>query len=113
MNNKLIQVEGPCDFSFQCSDYHDKCQATADELIKNNELMKSIIKAGMMKSDSPHGEHWHLAAALAGLVKERDKFSGIMQNDISSALDDCVELRLSAEQMRDVVKAIIAKAIQV
>lgn len=27
MNN-----EGPCTFEFPCSDYHEKCQATADEL---------------------------------------------------------------------------------
>jgi len=26
--SRLKQREGPCDFSFPCADYHDKCQAT-------------------------------------------------------------------------------------
>ena len=83
-----------------------------DELVRDNKLMKSIIKAGMVASDTPPGEHWHLAACLAGLVEERDKMQGIMRSDISSALDDCVELGIPSEQMREVIKTIIAKALQ-
>jgi len=28
----VLQKEGPCDFSFACSEYHAKCQATLDAL---------------------------------------------------------------------------------
>jgi hypothetical protein len=35
---------------------------------------------------------------------------GIMANDISSAMDDCVELGMTAAQMRTVVNTIIGKA---
>lgn len=40
-----------------------------------------------------------------------NKLRGIMQNDILSALDDCMELGASAKETRDVIKAIIAKAV--
>jgi len=36
---------------------------------------------------------------------------GIMQNDIMSALDDCTELGMTAEQAREVIGAIITKAL--
>lgn len=54
---------------------------------------------------------WHDSAAEDAKNWQRDaqKMFGIMHNDILSAMDDCIELGMSTEQMRSVVKMIIEK----
>jgi hypothetical protein len=54
---------------------------------------------------------WYDSAASDAKDWRRDaqKMFGIMHNDILSAMDDCIELGMDAEQMRSVVKKIIEK----
>jgi hypothetical protein len=35
--------------------------------------LRTIIRAGMVESGSPPGEHWHLVTCLANLAQERDE----------------------------------------
>ena len=57
------------------------------------------------------GYNTAIGKALAVIGSQPPNLSGIMQNDIMSALDDCVELGMTAEQAREVIGAIITKAL--
>lgn len=56
---------------------------------------------------------WHDSASEDAKKWRRDAqhLFGIMQNDILSAMDDCIELGMTTEQMRGVVSHIIKKAL--
>ena len=65
------------------------------------------VPMGMPLDKSNQGAQHHRTCGLTAV-----NLRGIMQLDISSALDDCVELGMTAEQMRDAIKTIIAKTLQ-
>ena len=59
------------------------------------------------------GDHQviNLQKAFQDMQAQWDSLRGIIQNDILSAMDDCVELGMTAGEMRNVIKAIIAKTL--
>lgn len=56
---------------------------------------------------------WHGGASEDAKKWRRDaqRLFGIMHNDILSAMEDCIELNMSAEQMRDIISHIIGKTL--
>ena len=56
----LIQEDGPCDYSFPCSEYHERCQSSYDKMKDENEDLRVLL--------SQHSTHWRaVAAALGGI----------------------------------------------
>lgn len=66
-----------------------------------------------MPSACKHGRHEdYCGDCLAeSYVAKFQRLQGIMQNDILSALDDCVDLGMSATETRDVIRVIVGKAL--
>ena len=56
----LIQEDGPCDYSFPCSEYHERCQSSYNKMKDENEDLRVLL--------SQHSTHWRaVAAALGGI----------------------------------------------
>jgi len=52
------------------------------------------------------------AAWVAQRLNRASLLEGVLENDILSAIDDCIDLGMDARSTREVIKATVAKALQ-